>query len=115
MLASLAYHNFRVRRPVLENGELLPDSDAATLEKTYQADCDLLKKCDLVFAVPTGRDPGTLVEIGLAIGAAIPVVVFDALRENANTMVIAGSSHYSDDLDLCLNAAFSLLGRRRRV
>lgn len=112
-LASLKYHNFRVRRPVLENGELPPGSDAAALHKTYEADCDLLKQCDLVFAVPTARDPGTLVEIGLAIGAAIPVVVFDPIHENANTMVMAGSSRYSDDLDSCLNAVFDLLGEDR--
>jgi nucleoside 2-deoxyribosyltransferase len=114
-LASLEYHNFRIRRPVLENGELLPGSDAATLQKTYEADYDLLKQCALVFAVPTGRDPGTLVEIGLAIGAGIPVVVFDPTRENANTMVMAGASHYSGDLDSCLNAAFSLLGEERDI
>jgi nucleoside 2-deoxyribosyltransferase len=114
-LASLAYHNFRVRRPVKENGELPRGADAATLQKTYEADCYLLQQCDLVFAVPTARDPGTLVEIGLAIGAAIPVVVFDPIRENANTMVMAGSSHYSSDLDSCLNAVFGLLGKRRKA
>jgi nucleoside 2-deoxyribosyltransferase len=111
-LAALSYHNFRVCRPVLENGELPPGSDHATLLATYRADCDLLYECALVFAIPTGRDPGTLVEMGLAMGAKIPVVVFDAGRENANTMVMAGSAHYSDDLDACLNAVFSLLSKR---
>jgi nucleoside 2-deoxyribosyltransferase len=115
VLASLAYHNFRVRRPVLENGELPPGSSAAALHNTYEADCDLLEQCNLVFAVPTSRDPGTLVEVGLAIRANIPVVVFDPSRENANTMVIAGSSHYSDDLDSCLNAVFTLLGEGRKA
>jgi nucleoside 2-deoxyribosyltransferase len=114
VLASLTYHNFRVRRPVIENGELPPESDIATLEKTYKADRDLLRQCDLVFAVPTDRDPGTLVEIGLAIGAGIPVVVFDPARENANTMVMAGASHYSNNLDSCLNAVFNLLGEGRK-
>jgi nucleoside 2-deoxyribosyltransferase len=113
-LASLDYHNFRVRRPVLENGELAPGVDPVTLRKTYEADCDLLEQCDLVFAVPTDRDPGTLVEIGLAIGARIPVVVFDPTRDNANTMVMAGASHYSDDLDSCLNNVFTLLGEKRK-
>ena len=37
VLASLQYHNFRVRRPIVENGELPPSSDAATLQGTYQA------------------------------------------------------------------------------
>ena len=114
-LASLAYHNFRVRRPIAENGELPPNSDAATLKKTYKADCDLLKQCQLVFAIPTGRDPGTLVEVGLAIADGIPVVVFDSAGENANTMVMAGAHHYSSDLDSCLNAVFRLLGQKRAV
>jgi nucleoside 2-deoxyribosyltransferase len=111
-LSSLKYHNFHVRRPIVENGELPKGSDAAALQKTYKADCDLLKECRLVFAVPTDRDPGTLVEIGLAIEAGIPVVVFDPTGENANTMVIAGSAHYSGDLDACLNAVFRLLGEK---
>jgi nucleoside 2-deoxyribosyltransferase len=114
-LAALSYHNFKVRRPVLENGELPPGSDHATLLATYRADCDILSQCDLVLAVPTGRDPGTLVEIGLAIGTDIPVVVFDPGRENANTMVIAGSAHYSDDLEACLNSVFSLLSARKKA
>ncbi len=112
-LAALSYHNFRVRRPVVENGELPAGSSDAALRITYQADCDLLRGCDLVFAIPTCRDPGTLVEVGLAISANIPVVVFDAARENANTMVMAGAAHYSNNLDACLNAVFSLLSARR--
>ena len=108
-LASLQYHNFRVRRPIAENGELPKNSDAAALRETYRADYELLKKCCLVFAVPTSRDPGTLVEIGLAIAAGIPVVVFDPTGENANTMVIAGADHYAIEMDSCLNAIFRLL------
>jgi hypothetical protein len=49
------------------------------------------------------------VEIGLAIAAGIPVVVFDPTGENANTMVIAGADHYAIEMDSCLNAIFRLL------
>lgn len=63
-----------------------------------------------MFAVPTDRDPGTLVEVGLAIAAGIPVVVFDPGSEAANTMVMAGADHYSTNLDLCLNSVFFMLG-----
>jgi len=108
-IASLVYHNFVVRRPIAENGELPAGSDQAALQTTYRADYELLKRCALVFAVPTGRDPGTLVEVGIAIEARIPVVVYDSLRENANTMVIAGAIHYSDQLESCLNAVFRIL------
>jgi nucleoside 2-deoxyribosyltransferase len=113
-LKALAYHNFAPRRPVVENGELPPNSDAATLRTIYEKDCELLKKCALVFAVPTERDPGTLVEIGLAIEAGIPVITYDPSGKNNNTMVIAGSSFYSSDLDACLNASFQLLSQDKR-
>jgi nucleoside 2-deoxyribosyltransferase len=69
----------------------------------------MLEECSLVFAVPTGRDPGTLVEIGMAIEKDIPVVVYDPGSENMNTMVMAGAVHYSSDLDSCLNAVFTAL------
>jgi nucleoside 2-deoxyribosyltransferase len=111
--SALNYHNFMVRRPVQENGELPPDSDLLTLANTYRKDVDLLKECQLVFAVPTERDPGTLVEIGLAIEMNIPVVVYDPAGECGNTMVIAGSDCYSTDLDACLNATFAALGKVR--
>ncbi|WP_315765255.1 MULTISPECIES: nucleoside 2-deoxyribosyltransferase [unclassified Bradyrhizobium] len=110
-LKALSYHNFAPRRPVVENGELPPNSDPATLRTVYEKDYELLKKCTMVFAVPTGRDPGTLVEIGIAIEAGIPVVTYDADGKNNNTMVIAGSSFYSSDLDACLNATFRLLSQ----
>jgi nucleoside 2-deoxyribosyltransferase len=113
-IASLTYHNFIVRRPVVENGEVPVDSAPSLLERTYLADRELLKQCSLVFAVPTGRDPGTLVEIGMAIETGIPVVVYDPVRENANTMVIAGAQHYSADLDSCLNAVFTILAGARK-
>ena len=112
-IASLTYHNFVVRRPVVENGELPAGAEPARLQHTYQADYKLLKECALLFGVPTGRDPGTLVEIGIAIEAGIPVVVYDPAGENANTMVMAGAQHYSADLDSCLNAVFSIISRAK--
>lgn len=108
-IASLSYHNFVVRRPVVENGELPAGSAPTALLRTYRADYELLKRCALVFAIPTGRDPGTLVEVGIAIEAGIPVVVYGPARENANAMVMAGAECYSADLDACLNAVFRIL------
>lgn len=112
-LAALSYHNFAVRRPVVENGELPPGCDQATLMATYQSDCELLYECAMVFAVPTGRDPGTLVEIGIALEAGKRVIVYDPARENTNTMVIGGADYYSSNLDACLNAVFRTLSDMR--
>lgn len=110
---SLTYHNFNVRRPIQENGELVRPASHADLARTYHMDYQLLVECDAVFAVPLGRDPGTLVEIGMAIALGKPVITFDPKKENNNTMVVIGSSVYSADLDECLNGTFDALATLR--
>ncbi len=112
-VASLTYHNFRVRRPVLENGELSPERSAQVLQETYAKDLNLLKECAAVFAVPLGRDPGTLVEIGVAQALSMPVIIFDPRRENANTMLMGSGGVYAHDLDSCLNGLFDALSQAR--
>lgn len=112
-LSALAYHNFYVRRPVLENGELNPQSPMHDMRTAYLGDVALLAECDLVFALPMERDPGTLVEIGLALAAKIPVITYDPISENRNTMVMAGSTVYSNNLDACLNGIFEAMSKLR--
>lgn len=112
-LRTLAYHNFRLRRPVQENGELSPQSSMHEMRAAYLGDLGLLEECDLVFALPLERDPGTLVEIGLALALKMPVITYDPLKENTNTMVMAGSTVYSAKLDSCLNGLFDVVSRLR--
>ena len=113
VLEALAYHNFSVRRPVFENGELEKGSNVDEMHAVFTADITLLKDCELVFAVPLNRDPGTLVEMGWAMATNVPVITYDPLRENTNTMVIAGSKSYSDNLDICLNGLFEAMSSLR--
>lgn len=113
VVESLSYHNFFLRRPVVENGELPQSAGTFELRQTYRLDRQLLEECDAVFAVPLQRDPGTLVELGIGIELGKPVITYDPRRENENTMVVAGSSIYSSDLDSCINGLFSELGRLR--
>lgn len=110
---SLEYHNFLVRRPILENGELERPANQADLRRAYGMDYHLLNECDALFAVPLGRDPGTLVEIGMAVALGKPVITFDPRNENNNTMVVVGSFVYSADLDECLNGVFDALAKLR--
>jgi nucleoside 2-deoxyribosyltransferase len=110
---SLIYHNFKVRRPILKHGELKRPASEGDLRRMYQMDCQLLKECDIIFAVPLGCDPGTLVEIGLAIEMGKPVITYDPRCENENTMVVAGSTVYSEDLDTCLNGTFNAIAKLR--
>ncbi len=112
-ISSLEYHNFKLRRPVQENGELIRPASDTDLQRTYNLDYQLLVECDAVFAIPLGRDPGTLVEVGIAIELGKPVVTFDPRIENNNTMVIAGGSVYSAGLDECLNGLFHVLSELR--
>jgi hypothetical protein len=112
-VASLEYHNFRVIRPIQENGELTLPATQVDLIRTYHLDYELLKKCDVVFAIPLGRDPGTLVEIGMGIALEKPIITYDPRRENSNTMVLGGSVVYSPTLDECLNGIFTVLATLR--
>ncbi len=112
-LQVLNYHNFCVCRPVQKNGELSRQSPEYEMKLAYINDFNLLEKCDLVFALPLDRDPGTLVEIGLALALNKPVVTYDPLKENTNAMVMAGSKVYSDKLDTCLNGLFNIISKLR--
>jgi len=112
-LRSLTYHNFKLRRPIIEHGELVRPASEGDLLRTYHRDYELLKGCDAIFAIPLERDPGTLVEIGMAIALGKPVVTYDPRHENNNTMVVAGSSVYSSALDTCLNGMFNVLAELR--
>lgn len=113
-VAALAYHNFTVRRPVQENGEAVRGTPVEELRHFYEADVALLDQCSAVFAIPLGKDPGTLIEMGMAIDRGMPVITYDPRRENANTMVVCGSTSYSHDLDISLNELFSSLSQLRR-
>lgn len=105
-LSALQYHNFKAVRPIKENGELERPAPYPVIHATYCKDIQLLEECDLVFAVPVEKDPGTLVEIGFAQARNIPVIVYDPTQCSANTMVIGGCVHYSTSLDQAINAVF---------
>ncbi len=89
-VSALEYHNFNVRRPIQENGEVARPADIHTLREVYNKDIALLEACDVVFAVPLEKDPGTLVEVGYALKSNTPVITYDPRGENKNTMVMAG-------------------------
>ncbi|WP_086015128.1 nucleoside 2-deoxyribosyltransferase [Tistrella mobilis] len=111
VINALNYHNFLLRRPIQENGELNPNSAEHHMHKIYAEDLNILSQCAVVFALPLGRDPGTLIEMGVAIANKKPLVTYDPLQENANTMVIVGSTVYSSNLDICLNGLFDVLSK----
>jgi nucleoside 2-deoxyribosyltransferase len=106
VVTALKYHNFTVRRPVKEHGELRSDSPKAERAKIADADRRLLEACAMVVAVLPFDDPGTLVEIGLAIAAEQPVIVYDPYRRVRNPMVTELVYATASDLDGVVAAVF---------
>nr|WP_320167114.1 nucleoside 2-deoxyribosyltransferase [uncultured Methylophaga sp.] len=114
-IESLDYHNFLLRRPVFENGEIQSENNHAKLLQTYNSDVSIINETKVIFAIPLDNDPGTLVEIGMGIAMGKPVITYDPKSENRNTMVIAGSNIYSDNLDICLNGLFEQISKLRKL
>lgn len=81
---ALRYHNFRGRRPVLENGQAREGDTRSRKAELFGGDMGLLQQCDILLAVLLNNDPGTLIEIGLAKQQGKPVIVYDpyAVAEN---------------------------------
>ena len=90
VIASLEYHNFNLRRPIKENGELNEQSSDHNRKLVYLNDCQLIDECDLIFAVPIFKDPGTLVEIGMAIAKSKPVITYDPVSYTHLTLPTSG-------------------------
>jgi nucleoside 2-deoxyribosyltransferase len=104
---ALRYHNFSPRRPILENGQVAVTDSAARRFEIHQADLELLSNCQIVVAVVIDDDPGTLVEIGLAVGRGLPVIVFDPYSRIQNLMLQQLPTKVSSSLDEVISAVFS--------
>jgi nucleoside 2-deoxyribosyltransferase len=105
-VAALEYHNFRVRRPVRENGELGPAAPKEERIRVATADAALLRECTLIVAVLPYDDPGTLVEIGLGVSARQPVIVYDPGDRVRNPMVAELASAVCTKLSDVVAAVF---------
>jgi nucleoside 2-deoxyribosyltransferase len=103
---ALAYHNFSVRRPVRENGQALPDSSSSEKRRLAEADIELLNHCQILIAVLLYDDPGTLIEVGLAIEKRKPVIVFDPFNRATNLMLTELPVLVSSDLDKVISEVF---------
>ncbi len=107
----LKYHNFVPRLPVREHGQM---GTGATIERRQtlcEADLRLLDECQLVLAVLIYDDPGTLIEIGIAVERQIPVVVFDPYNRADNLMLTQLPFLVSSDLDEVISGLFECAAR----
>ena len=84
---ALRYHNFSPRLPVRENGQMGLNPTVRRKFELLKADLSLLDQCQLMVAVMTYNDPGTLIEIGMACERGMPVIVYDVAGRAENLML----------------------------
>lgn len=108
---ALRYHNFtNLIQPVVDHGLVSPQDPPDRRRQIYRADCDALKESALVIAILPYDDPGTLIEIGLAKGWGIPVIVFDADRRASNLMLTETPNAMASSLEGVIDEVFALIG-----
>jgi nucleoside 2-deoxyribosyltransferase len=111
----LRYHNFSPRRPVRENGEMGEHARPARRQALCDADLKLLEECCIMVAVPLYDDPGTMVEIGIAVQRRMPVIVYDPYGRADNLMLTQLPDLVTTSLDEAISGVFrySASGGRR--
>lgn len=105
-VACLEYHNFLPRRPVKENGEITRKSAPKKRFEAAAADIQLLEDCQLLLAVPIFDDPGTYIEIGIALKKGIPVIIFAPNRITENLLTEELPTLVSSDMDEIISEIF---------
>jgi nucleoside 2-deoxyribosyltransferase/sugar/nucleoside kinase (ribokinase family) len=103
---ALTYHNFSARRPVREHGQARAESSKAEKLQLAEADVELLGSCKMLVAVLLYDDPGTLIEIGIALDKMMPVIVFDPFNRAKNLMLTELPVLVSSDLDKVVAEVF---------
>ena len=103
---ALRYHNFSPRLPVRENGQMGNNSGVRRKFELMQADLTLLDQCQLMVAVVTYNDPGTLIEIGIASQRGMPVIVFDVFGRAENLMLTELPTLVTTEIDRVIAAVF---------
>ena len=72
----------------------------------YSADMTLLSKCNMLIAVLLYNDPGTLIEIGMAVQKGMPTLVYDPKGIADNCMLTECPTFVSSDLDAIMAKVF---------
>jgi len=104
--SSLSYHNFSPRRPIKENGQMEANAAKAQKKELFDKDMTLMNECKILVAVILNNDPGTLVEIGFAMGIGMPAIVYDPYNLADNCMLSELPTLVSDSLDEVVSEVF---------
>lgn len=111
VVSALEYHNFRVRRPIQENGQATHEDSRARRREMCHADLSLLDECQIVCAVLPFDDPGSLIEIGWAAALGRPVIVYDSHDRARNIMLTELPTLVSARLDDVIAEVFTQAAR----
>ena len=103
---SLNYHNFVPHRPIKENGQMRNNADKLERARLFSADMTLLNKCNMLLAVLLNNDPGTLIEIGMAVQSGMPAIIYDPYDIADNCMLTECPTFVSNDLDAVISKIF---------
>ena len=103
---SLSYHNFLPRRPIRENGQMEANAEKARKKELFDKDMKLMSECKILVAVILNNDPGTLVEIGFAMGIGMPAIVYDPFSLADNCMLSELPTLVSNSLDEVVSEVF---------
>jgi len=106
VVSCLEYHNFTPRRPVIENGEITSQSSSKDRSTAAAADVRLLQECQIMLAILIFDDPGTYIEMGLALQRGMPVIVFTPNRITDNLLTYELPTLVSSDLDEVISELF---------
>jgi nucleoside 2-deoxyribosyltransferase len=114
LVQSLKYHNFSPRRPVREHGQITSVSTAEQRRSVFLKDMELLGKCSALVAVLLYDDPGTLIEIGVAVQRGIPTIVYDPYKKAKNLVLTELPQLISSNLDIVITAVFDEIAKRNK-
>ena len=106
IVSCLKYHNFVPRRPVVEHGEITVESTTEERSMIAAADIQLLKKCEILLAIPIFDDPGTYIEIGIAYQMGIPVIIYTPNQIINNLLTDELPTLVSSNLDEVISEVF---------
>ena len=110
---ALTYHNFTPRRPILENGQMEQGATSERRQALLASDLRLLDECKILVAVLLYNDPGTLIEIEIAVERGMPVIVYDPYGKAENLFLTELPDVVSTDLDVIVTAVFTVSSKLR--
>lgn len=108
---ALRYHNFKPRLPIREHGQMGENADETLRQSLCDADMQLIDECQLMIAILLYNDPGTLIEVGIAVERDMPIIVYDPYRQAKNLMLTQLPEVVSSDLDTVITAIFEQAAR----